>query len=92
MKHQTILDDGVATNNIMESFKGTWNNLAGKPPNVWDLREIMVKQEAKARRKLLKNSAGADMSTNTGRKERSLSKNARLRSSFLYQAFNTTPK
>ena len=64
--------------------------LHGKSPNVWELREIMVKQEAEARREFLKNSVGADMSTNTGRKERSLSNNARLK--FLVSSFNTTPK
>ena len=89
--YQTILDDGVATNNMLESFNRTWNKLAGKSPNVWELREIMVKQEAEARRTFLKNSVGADMSTNTGRKERSLSNNARLK--FLVSScFNTTPK
>ena len=52
--YQTILDDGVATNNMLESFNRTWNKLAGKSPNVWELREIMVKQEAEARRTFLK--------------------------------------
>ena len=37
-QYETLLDDGVQTNNALESSNRTWNRLAGVHPNVWHVQ------------------------------------------------------
>ena len=77
--HDSVLQDEIETNNFLESYNRTWNKLAGKDSNVWKVQELFVKQEANARRAFIANRTGLDMSTNTGRKERSLDRRAAVK-------------
>ena len=88
--HDTIMNDGIQTNNHLESYNRTWNRLAGKDSNIWAIQELFVKQEANARRSFLSNAVGQDTSANTGRKERSL--DGRTRIKFLLGGYDTMSK
>lgn len=88
-QHESILNDGVSTNNCLESFNRTWNSQIGTHPNVWRVIDGFIKQEAEARRVLLSNSTGRDMSENTGRKEKTKSHHFRIKSVVLQ--FGTLP-
>ena len=46
----TLLADGVQTNNLLESFNRTFNKLAGTSPNVWKIHELFRSTEADTRR------------------------------------------
>ena len=52
------------------------------------IEELFSKQDAEARRAYLSNAVGQDMTTNTGRKERSL--DARVK--FVIDAFDSMPR
>ena len=84
------MNDGIQTNNHLESYNRTWNRLAGKDSNIWAIQELFVKQEANARRSFLSNAVGQDTSANTGRKERSL--DGRTRIEFLLGGYDTMSK
>ena len=89
-QYNTILEDGMETNNMLESFNRTWNLLSGYSPNVWHIQDQFVKQDADARRAFLSNSVGQDMADNTGRKQRA--KDAKQRVKLVVEAFATMPK
>ena len=50
-------DKLVSTNNNLESWNRTWNQLMGMKPNVWKVVEGFKDQEAESRRILLSNAA-----------------------------------
>ena len=52
---RTVLEDGMETNNMLESFNQTWNLLSGYSPNVWHIQDQFVKQDADARQAFLSN-------------------------------------
>ena len=83
--YRTVKENGLATNNMLESHNRTWNSLAGRNPNVWHIQELFVKQDAEARRSYLSNAVGQDLHNNTGRKQRSL--DARHRIKFVLDNF-----
>ena len=87
--YDTVLNDGVATNNKLESFNRTWNSIIGFKKNVWHVHEQFVKQESEARRAYLANAVAADLHTNSGRKQKALDSLGRLK--FVVSAYNTTP-
>ena len=89
-QYSTVLEDGMETNNMLESFNRTWNLLSGYRPNVWHIQDQFVKQDADARRAFLSNSVGQDMADNTGRKQRA--KDAKQRVKLVVEAFATMPK
>ena len=89
-QYSTVLEDGMETNNMLESFNRTWNLLSGYSPNVWHIQDQFVKQDADARRAFLSNSVGQDMADNTGRKQRA--KDAKQRVKLVVEAFATMPK
>ena len=89
-QYATVLEGGLETNNMLESFNRTWNSLSGYSPNVFAIQELFVKQDAEARRAYLSNAVGLDMATNSGRKQRS--KDSRQRVKFVVEAFHTMPK
>ena len=64
--YDTVKNDGIETNNMLESNNKTWNSLVGQRPNVWHIQENFIKQDAEARRSFLSNAVGQDMRTNTG--------------------------
>jgi len=89
-QYNTVLEDGMETNNMLESFNRTWNLLSGYSLNVWHIQDQFVKQDADARRAFLSNSVGQDMADNTGRKQRA--KDAKQRVKLVVEAFATMPK
>ena len=89
-QYNTVLEDGMETNNMLESYNRTWNLLSGYSPNVWHIQDHFVKQDADARRAFLSNSVGQDMADNTGRKQRA--KYAKQRVKLVVEAFATMPK
>ena len=89
-QYATVLEGGLETNNMLESFNRTWNSLSGYSPNVFAIQEVFVKQDAEARRAYLLNAVGLDMATNSGRKQRS--KDSRQRVKFVVEAFRIMPK
>lgn len=88
--HDSILHDGVQTNNHLEAYNRKLNKLAGKSSNVWEIQDIFVKQEAEARRTFMSNRMGSDLCSNTGRKERS--KDGRAAIKLILQGYDTVPK
>ena len=88
--HDSIVHNGLQTNNHLESYNRKWNLLADKSSNIWAIQELFVKQEADARRTFLSNSAGQDCSNNTGRKEKSLDYRAKIM--FILDSYDTMPK
>ena len=88
--HESIGNDGVQTNNYLESYNRTWNSLAGKNSNVWVVQELFSKQEAETTRSFLSNSVGQDKSTNTGWKEWSL--DGRTRIKVILGGYDSMPK
>ena len=82
-------DKLVSTNNNLESWNRTWNQLMGMKPNVWKVVEGFKDQEAESRRILLSNAIGRDMTTNTGRLSLSRCHNERIRN--LVMQYNTMP-
>ena len=87
---ESVKEGGPQTNNMLESHNRTWNSLVGHSPNVWHIQELFIKQDAEARRAYLSNAVGQDMTTNTGRKQRSL--DARERVKFVVDAFDSMPR
>ena len=83
-QYTTVLEGGIETNNMLESFNRTWNSLSGYSPNVFAIQELFVKQDAEARRAYLSNAVGLDMATNSGRKQRL--KDSRQRVKFVVEA------
>ena len=83
--YASVRENGIQTNNMLESHNRTWNSLVGIKPNVWHIQELFGKQDAEARRAYLSNAKGQDMHTNSGRKQRSL--DARERIKFVVDAF-----
>ena len=65
-------------------------SLVGHSPNVWHIQELFIKQDAEVRRAYLSNAVGQDMTTNTGRKQRSL--DARERLKCVVDAFDSVPR
>ena len=75
-----VADSSVAqTNNIIESYNRTLNGLVGKNPNVWTLTEVFIQQAANSRRNYFVHASGRDNRVNTGRKQRSLDRNGRIK-------------
>ena len=87
---ESVKEVGPQTSNMLESHNRTWNSLVGPTPNVWFIQELFIKQDAKARRVYLSNAVDQDMTTNTGRKQRSL--DARERVKFVFDAFDSMPR
>jgi hypothetical protein len=87
--YEAILNDGVSTNNCLESFNRTLNSLVGIHTNVWKIIDTFKKQEAETRRVLLSNAAGRDMHGNTGRKESTRARHASLK--LIVQQYGTIP-
>ena len=46
--HDSIVHNGLQTNNHLESYNRKWNLLADKSSNIWAIQELFVKQEADA--------------------------------------------
>ena len=88
--HNSIMQDGIQTNNYLESYNITLNSLAGKDSNVWIVQDLFVKQDADARRTFVSNSTGQDNSNNTGRRHKSLDNRARIK--FILSGYDTMPK
>ena len=88
--HDSIMQDGIQTNNYLESYNRTLNSLAGKNANVWIMQDLFVKQDADSRRTFLSNSAGQDRSNDTGKKHKSLDKRARIQ--FILNGYDAMPK
>ena len=84
------MQDGIQTNNYLESYNRTLNSLAGKNANVWIMQDLFVKQDADSRRIFLSNSAGQDRSNDTGKKHKSLDKRARIQ--FILNGYDAMPK
>ena len=82
---QSSLEDGIQTNNMLESFNKTWNRLAGKYSNVWRIQELLVKQQASSRISFLANTIGQDKSKNTGRKQISMESQGKIK--FLVESY-----
>ena len=85
----TLLADGVQTNNLLESFNRTFNKLAGTSSNVWKIHELFRSTEADTRRSFMSNALGQDKSTNSGRKQKSLDGLGRLK--FVAESYDTIP-
>ena len=85
----TLLADGVQTNNLLESFNRTFNKLAGTSPNVWKIHELFRSTEADTRRSFMSNALGKDKSTNSGRKQKFLDGLGRLK--FVAESYDTIP-
>ena len=66
------------TNNSLERYNRTLKKLVGSHPNVWLFIQSLIGQEADARRVLMHNAAGMDLSVNQGRDERHKDHNDRL--------------
>ena len=88
--HDTILNDGVETNNQLESYNSKLVKLTGTRMNVWDVQQTFVKQEADARRTFMTNRMGGDLSANTGRKEKWTDGVAAMKS--ILEGYETLPK
>jgi hypothetical protein len=58
------------TNNSLERYNRTLKKLVGSHPNVWLFIQSLIGQEADARRVLMHNATGMDISVNQGRDER----------------------
>ena len=57
---------------------------------MWIVQGLFVKQEANARRSFMSNQRGSDLTTNTGRKERSRDRRAALQ--FILSGYDAMPK
>ena len=88
--YQTILEDGIETNNMLESFNSTWNRLLGKHPNVWTVTETFVSTEADTRRCFMANTTGSDLTSNSGRKEASREFKSKIK--LIVSNFSSTPR
>ena len=88
-QYDSILSGGVSTTNSVKSFNRTWNMLVGSNPNIWKVCELFQKQESESRRILLSTSVGQDLTSNSGRKERSASRRQRI--NLIVEQFNTHP-
>jgi len=87
---ETVKEGGPETNNQLESYNRTFNNLAGNKPNVWSMLSLVKSQEADTRRCFLSNAVGRDLTSNSGRRQ--ASKDAKERIKWLIDHFRTTPE
>ena len=78
-QYHSILSGGVSNTNSVESFNRTWNMMVGSNPNIWKVCELFKKQESESRRILLSTSVGQDLTSNSGRKERSVSSRQQIK-------------
>jgi hypothetical protein len=58
------------TNNSLEQYNRTLKKLAGSHPNIWLFIQSLIGQEVDARRVLMHNATGMDITINQGRDER----------------------
>jgi hypothetical protein len=58
------------TNNSLERYNRALKKLVGSHPNMWLFIQSLIGQEADARRVLMHNATGMDISVNQGRDER----------------------
>jgi len=56
-----------STNNCLERYNLTLKNMLGKHPNLWAFIRSIIGQEADARRVLMHNATGVDLTVNPGR-------------------------
>ena len=80
-QYDSILSGGVSTTNSVKSFNRTWNMLVGSNPNIWKGVNYFKNRS--------QNSVGHDLTSNSGRKERSAS--SRQRINLIVEQFNTHP-
>ena len=59
-------------------------------PNIWKVCELFQKQDAESRRILLSNAVGQDLTSNSGRKERSSANRQRIK--LIVEQFNILPE
>ena len=67
------------TNNIVESYNRTLNGLISKNANIWTVTQIFVQQEASARIDFFQHTAGNNLNSNTGRKQRCMDAAGRIK-------------
>ena len=71
------MQDGIQTNNYLESYNRTLNSLARKDSNVWIVQDLLIKQDADARRtqqvKIIPTTLTGDINLLTTEQELSLS-------------------
>ena len=82
--YTTVLEGGIETNNMIESFNRTWNSLSGHSLNDFTIQELFVKQDAED---YLSNALCQDMVTNSDREKGSMDSRQRIK--FVVEAFHT---